>query len=355
MASLTQVADGSFWQVVGGVNHGGIVTREARDTTSALQPERLTTGSIIKQLEVFEDDAGGFGRLHYELAVGVGPKTGWASLKLASGKDLLVRTSRVLSAKPRTGLRTDLPPPPLCKLPPASGRDLRILCLHGSASNSSILGFQMSRFKKALGKVVTWLVPDGTVLWEKTLKPPGGPANNWYDDRSEFELAVSKGKPFYSWLDLAEIEDGSGMDALPEPYDKAMEWFDDYLKKEHPIDVVVAFSIGSCIINRKSDEYRRQGIDVPWALNILFAPSYFGPINRTDDSALPFTGKPTWIVASPKSDEYNLQVEQYKERYANVTFLDHDDGHGFPSSEPRASEIYSQLASVVRDTCTGGA
>merc|ERR1740129_2424069 len=62
------------WQVIGGRGKGGILVRKAEDVKSMQFYERLSTGSVVKQIALVE------GRLHYELVTGEGPQTGWVSM-----------------------------------------------------------------------------------------------------------------------------------------------------------------------------------------------------------------------------------------------------------------------------------
>jgi len=70
------------WKVVGGGDKGGILIREGQDLKSPQTAERLSTGALVKELELIGE------RLHYELIEGTGPQTGWASIKLKD-KELL--------------------------------------------------------------------------------------------------------------------------------------------------------------------------------------------------------------------------------------------------------------------------
>lgn len=73
-----------LWEVVGGVDKGGILVRQGKETSSPKVEERLSTGAIVKELSLQD------GRLQYELVTGGGPPTGWVSIKL-SDKDLMVK------------------------------------------------------------------------------------------------------------------------------------------------------------------------------------------------------------------------------------------------------------------------
>lgn len=70
------------WLVIGGADSGGILVRSGQDLKSGKVASRLSTGSLVKQLELRGE------RLHYGLVKGTGPAEGWVSLKV-SGKELL--------------------------------------------------------------------------------------------------------------------------------------------------------------------------------------------------------------------------------------------------------------------------
>lgn len=73
---------GRRWEVVGGVDKGGILVREGQALGSSASAQRLSTGAEVEELEIIGD------RLHYQLVSGTGPTDGWVSIKV-SGKDLL--------------------------------------------------------------------------------------------------------------------------------------------------------------------------------------------------------------------------------------------------------------------------
>ena len=50
-----------LWEVIGGVDKGGIMVREGESTTSTQKSERLGTGALIEQLQLKND------RLQYKL------------------------------------------------------------------------------------------------------------------------------------------------------------------------------------------------------------------------------------------------------------------------------------------------
>eukprot|EP00440_Ansanella_granifera_P034895 gb/GFBE01037854.1/.p1 GENE.gb/GFBE01037854.1/~~gb/GFBE01037854.1/.p1 ORF type:complete len:1031 (+),score=267.56 gb/GFBE01037854.1/:1-3093(+) len=72
------------WEVVGGADKGGIIVRTACDLSSPAEGSRLSTGSMVQEVEFFE------GRLHYKLLSGTGPLSGWVTVNL-KGKELLMK------------------------------------------------------------------------------------------------------------------------------------------------------------------------------------------------------------------------------------------------------------------------
>ncbi|CAE8729482.1 unnamed protein product, partial [Polarella glacialis] len=75
-----------IWEVVGGVDAGGILVRSDLSLDSAKLPERLATGTFVEELRLEGE------RLSFRRLTGTGPGTGWVSVSLR-GKCLLVRRS----------------------------------------------------------------------------------------------------------------------------------------------------------------------------------------------------------------------------------------------------------------------
>mmetsp|Transcript_81419 Transcript_81419/g.174295 ORF Transcript_81419/g.174295 Transcript_81419/m.174295 type:complete len:633 (-) Transcript_81419:201-2099(-) len=82
-----QFHKGQVWEIVGGVDRGGILVKAGKELTSAAEDARLSTGALVEELQ-FADE-----RLHYKLLQGHGPEEGWISVKLP-GKDLAVKTDK---------------------------------------------------------------------------------------------------------------------------------------------------------------------------------------------------------------------------------------------------------------------
>merc|ERR1719272_1779976 len=123
-----------LWEVVGGIDKGGIIVCEGKDLKSKQLPARLSTGALVREI-VSEGE-----RLRYELLTGSGPKEGWVSCRLKDA-DLLIRSNQAAPA----------PAPPVVRAPrtkPAPlGRPMRVLGLHGGGSNENIMKYQSGPLK----------------------------------------------------------------------------------------------------------------------------------------------------------------------------------------------------------------
>lgn len=94
----------SQWEVVGGVDKGGILVRGGQALSSPALADRLSTGAIVEELALDGD------RLNYRLKRGTGPEQGWVSIRI-SGKELLVRKAAAeLSTQPAAEASADAGP-----------------------------------------------------------------------------------------------------------------------------------------------------------------------------------------------------------------------------------------------------
>mmetsp|Transcript_67882 Transcript_67882/g.191343 ORF Transcript_67882/g.191343 Transcript_67882/m.191343 type:complete len:423 (-) Transcript_67882:168-1436(-) len=82
-----------LWEVVGGADKHGILVREGCELSSTQMPDRLSTGSCVREVELVGD------RLRYEKLTGMGPGAGWVSVKVA-GKELVVEIAEEALPQP---------------------------------------------------------------------------------------------------------------------------------------------------------------------------------------------------------------------------------------------------------------
>ncbi|OLQ08832.1 Stress-induced-phosphoprotein 1 [Symbiodinium microadriaticum] len=76
-----------LWEVVGGVDKGGILVRAGRELASREEDGRLSTGALVRQEELVGE------RLRYTRLTGTGPSSGWVSLKVKD-KPMVVKSDR---------------------------------------------------------------------------------------------------------------------------------------------------------------------------------------------------------------------------------------------------------------------
>ncbi|CAE7211855.1 STIP1 [Symbiodinium natans] len=76
-----------LWEVVGGVDKGGILVRAGKELTSREEDGRLSTGALVRQEELIGE------RLRYTRLTGSGPSSGWVSLKVKD-KPMLMKSDR---------------------------------------------------------------------------------------------------------------------------------------------------------------------------------------------------------------------------------------------------------------------
>ncbi|CAE7259868.1 STR6 [Symbiodinium sp. CCMP2592] len=245
---------GPIWEVVGGLQRGGLLVRIGKDTSSEPLADRLQTGAFVRQLEKDGD------RLCYELLFGQGPQTGWISCAsqgkplLAARSDLwevvgggekgglLVRRGRDLTSEaleerlatgswvkelepPKDGRlhfarlagsgpeegyvslqvggkellkkaashQAAIPAAPSSAPSAPSSRKLRIFALAGSITCKELLKFQCGQLAALLGKdAVEWTYAEGTVFhpWELS------------EQLSDFERTVAgKRQQLISWYE----------------------------------------------------------------------------------------------------------------------------------------------------------
>uniref|UniRef100_A0A7S4T5U3 Fibronectin type-III domain-containing protein n=1 Tax=Alexandrium monilatum TaxID=311494 RepID=A0A7S4T5U3_9DINO len=86
---------GQVWEIVGGGAEGGIIVKEGRDLGSPKCADRLSTGALVKELELQSE------RLHFQRLTGSGPTEGWVSIALGQKQLCVKRDSFHLPAASR--------------------------------------------------------------------------------------------------------------------------------------------------------------------------------------------------------------------------------------------------------------
>ncbi|CAE7453540.1 unnamed protein product [Symbiodinium pilosum] len=261
----------SYWEVVGGLDKGGILVRERLSLKSPELPQRLSTGAILGELERSGE------RLRYCLLKGTGPCEGWVSLKVA-GKDLIQPTS-ALGGKP-------LDPEPLPNqdavptskpFPAPKGRcfgkdkKMKMLCLHGGGVSKTVAQMQLnSTFKEMpCKKQLEWTIWTGPhtvpLGWngDFSLKP-FGPNFTVYFERLPFANC--------QW----ETWDG---------FDKTLAEFKKFIRENGPFDGAMGFDMGGEFLVHVAGLATEGDPDLQDAFRFLIlftttAPKHLSPMGK---------------------------------------------------------------------------
>ncbi|CAE7510567.1 unnamed protein product [Symbiodinium natans] len=303
----------AVWEVVGGTDKGGILVRQGHELNSAEQG-RLSTGALIIEKEVHGE------RMRYSRMTGSGPESGWVSLKV---KDKAMIMKREAKRKPR------------------------VLALHGAPSNSNIMKFQTAQLRKLTGEDFEWIFLDGPCAW----KPLPGSELLHLAERTSMEKAIAKDKPFVQWYSHPEPSPeeaaaGKGRtmsfdDAKYENVEEGVKFLDKYLEANAPIDIVVGFSQSGTLLAIYMDTLRKANRSMPWLFTVLFCGAMIDDARYALDEPLAL---PALYVHGGDADPWGRHGERcLPKMYADLEMLEHTDGHGFPSSAPRASEIYQRV------------
>lgn len=342
-----------MWQVVGGADKGGIIVRTGRELNSPQTEERLSYGAFVEQKEVFGE------RLNFVKVTGTGPTTGWVSVKVGSTA-LVVRTddeAHMVAKRPEEGVA---PAPCSNKLPAIIGRKMRVLALHGCPGNASLMKFQCAPLKALAGNGVEWIYLDGPLPWYPV---PGATAAHQAEPSDTVKLIAGK-KPFKQWYDHDDPKDLPKSDLsksdLPESalnfddvkylqVEEGCKYLEDQIDANKPIDVILAFSQAGTLVAMLMDAMRKRGCDIPWRQNILFCGAMIDDTDYQLKEAFDF---PAVYVVGGDTDDWGAHGKKcLPQMYRNLTILEHDDGHAFPTSAPRAKDIFSCVLQKMYQVC----
>jgi len=220
---------------------------------------------------------------------------------------------------------------------PLAGRKPRILAVHGTPANSGVMRMQCAQLKAKLGREFEWIFVDSSKVWE----PIPGSEDQLFKEPSDQEKMLAKGKPFLWWYDHGNncyncIDEGA----------KDLRRL---IEESAPVDVVLCFSQGSNLVSLLLDALRRQRVQPSWSLSVFFCG---GQIDFADYDFVRVSSVPTVKITSASADTYFPDGEPSLERwYSRLLELTHHDGHRFPHTQPRANEIYKQVADEIRKYC----
>mmetsp|Transcript_107990 Transcript_107990/g.322930 ORF Transcript_107990/g.322930 Transcript_107990/m.322930 type:complete len:361 (+) Transcript_107990:1-1083(+) len=351
-----------LWEVVGGVERGGIVVRQGEDTQSAMEQERLSTGARLRVLEYMG------GRLHFERVWGTGPVTGWVSEKLKDGKDLVVRTD-VPAPPPKpdrkgtknaTGelyvsLKTSQYPGP--KPPPIDRPKMRVLVLHGAGSNATAIKFQSVRLKTLTRAYAEWDFLEGPKEWddeelrhhtprdvnEERIKGMGSYRGWWVTD-------YDPPRPC-GWTHR-ECHFDFSYKVTFSHFEEAMDHVKKHMAEKGPYDVILCFSVAAVVVSTLAATIIRDEGRVPWRLLLLFN-GMFARDEKWDALVRDAPLDIPCVQVYGRNDHFRqFQSDRLMRYYTNPIILEHDGHHSFPSPDlPHTEELYAEVAASMRWHC----
>lgn len=354
-----------LWEVVGGAGKGGIVVRQGEDVQSPMEAERLGTGALLRIL------ASAGERLHFEKVVGAGPGTGWVSMKLKDGRDLVAKTD-VPAPPPKPDRKTTAhstgqlyvslrasayagPRPP-----PIDRPAMRVLVLHGGGSNTSAIKFQSIRLKALMKAYSEWDFLEGDVTWDDvelakhTPREPGeerikgkGPYREWYT--SEFEPPRRPG-----WTPREMHFDGDPdwtFEITYRGFEEAMDKVRRHIAAEGPFDVVLGFSQAATLLTGLASTLLREGAALPWRLLVFFNGMWIRDRGYAELCSPPLS-VPCLQVYGRNDHFRGFQADRLQRAYVDPVVLEHDGHHSFPGPDlEHAEEFYAEVAAAMRWHC----
>merc|ERR1711974_587003 len=95
-----------------------------------------------------------------------------------------------------------------------------------------------------------------------------------------------------------------------------------------------------------------SGRDVPWRLSIFFCFVPPEAHELVDPPSSQSGHHQILAVLGGQNDPWYAPGKVgLPERYSQLTVLEHQDGHGFPFTEPMASQVYNTVSAKIREVC----
>ncbi|CAJ1367856.1 unnamed protein product [Effrenium voratum] len=171
------------------------------------------------------------------------------------------------------------------------------------------------------------------------------------------EKSIAKGKAFVQWYthpipDEAAPGDSNGVDDGGKPKEMnfdnvqylAVEETIAFLDKHFaasPTDIIVAFSQAGTMLALYADALRKAQRPIPWRLSVLVCGSMIDDPRYALQEPLDHAAL---YIHGGDADPWGRHGERMVPKmYRELEMLEHEDGHGFPASHPRAQEIYQRL------------
>lgn len=223
------------------------------------------------------------------------------------------------------------------RMPYASSHTRRLRVDWGRVAKSQVRLLKKIIDEHSTNVVPSWFFLDAPMVFEAV----AGATDPIFGEPVDFEKALSKNQPFRCWY--------SHGNSCYHSVDENVETLLDMIKEVAP-DVIICFSQASNCISMALDALRRKGVAVPWKVTVMFSGGHI------DDPIFDWQG---WTSHHPTLRVFNAAKDTFfdggegslQHMYPEIVEFPHSDGHMFPHSEPRASEIYNQVADEIYARC----
>ncbi|CAI5709537.1 unnamed protein product [Peronospora destructor] len=215
---------------------------------------------------------------------------------------------------------------------------IRVLCLHGWRTNTSVLKHQTSALRQAFGLKAEFVYVDAP--WAAS-----GPAS---------ELVRSfygKMGPFYQWWDAIKREDSETF--RYEGLEVSLDFLMGQIQALGTVDVVLGFSQGAAIATLLTAHHLSICGYVPWKACVLIGGFYpynaetkelLDAANTSIDGAIDMPSVHVVGRADPLAPNSDKLVQSFT-RIRRVR-LEHEEGHKFPSPL-KYKKLYADIAQEV--------
>ncbi|KAF0695586.1 Aste57867_13626 [Aphanomyces stellatus] len=219
-------------------------------------------------------------------------------------------------------------------------RKLRILCLHGSRTNSTVMSLQTTGLARAFGTKAQFEHLEGPF-------PAFGPPE---DEILDF---FGKDESYFQWWNSNDHKDPE----LP-GWEKALDHLQSHLDfSDYPYDAIIGFSQGAMVATLVTAHYMRRSKHVPYKALVLVGgmwPVDGMPHDVPVDTATskPILDFPSIHVLGQEDEMYEVgksQVDNFS--HASRHVFTHSGGHRFPAL-PEYKDMYATIAQTLRDLCT---
>jgi len=250
--------------------------------------------------------------------------------------------------------------PPLLDWNTMQPRKIRVLALCGGHSCKYVIKYQTTPLRLALGKdVAEWTFVEGDQDW--TWKP-GEPVP------TDMEEKIAQGKQLKNWyMDEPHTGSDDPRENREKQFDPSVtvEYFDipetlsrwtTYITENGPFDVVVGFS-QACIMMHLLIGSLKGLDDLPWRLSVFFNGMHIRD-ERFFHLVEAKSRHPTVHIFGKADEYYHYARDGFgtaprvqEEYYENPVVLTHEQGHMFPTEEPRAKDIYDGVTKEIFKFC----